>query len=74
MDVVSEGVRARASVAVEMVQIVSESQKIEQTDTHSRQKALLKMKERLEKQERQIRGLYEAFALGEISKEEYLFS
>ena len=74
LDAVSEGVRARASVAVEMAQIVSESQKIEQTDTHSRQKALLKMKERLEKQERQIRGLYEAFALGEISKEEYLFS
>lgn len=74
LDAVSEGFRARASVAVEMAQIASESQKIEQTDTHSRQKDLLKMKERLEKQERQIRGLYEAFALGEISKEEYLFS
>lgn len=74
LDAVSEGLRVRATVAVEMSQITAESQKIEQTDIRARQKALLKMKEGLEKQERQIRGLYEAFALGEISKEEYLFS
>ena len=74
VDAVLEGLRARAAVAVEMARIAAESQKIEQTDIRSKQKALLKMKERLEKQERQIRGLYEAFVLGEISKEEYLFS
>ena len=74
LNAVSEGLRARAAVAVEMAQIAAESRKLEQTDIRSKQKELLKMKERLEKQERQIRGLYEAFALGEISKEEYLFS
>lgn len=74
LNAVSEGLRARAAVAVEMAQIAAESRKLEQTDIRSKQKELLKMKERLEKQDRQIRGLYEAFALGEISKEEYLFS
>ena len=72
LDAVLEGLRIRAAAAVEMSRIRNERQQAGHADIHSKQKALLKMKEGLDKQERQIRGLYEAFALGEIDRAEYL--
>ena len=72
LDAVLEGLRIRAAAAVEMSRIRNERQQAGHADIPSKQKALLKMKEGLDKQERQIRGLYEAFALGEIDRAEYL--
>lgn len=72
LDTIPEGLCIRAAAAVEISRIRDERQQADCADTHSKRKALLKMKEGLDKQERQIRGLYEAFALGEIGRAEYL--
>ena len=72
LDTILEGLCIRAAAAVEISRIRDERQQADCADTHSKRKALLKMKEGLDKQERQIRGLYEAFALGEIGRAEYL--
>ena len=72
LDAILERLRIRAAAAVEMSRIRNERQQAGHADIHSKQKALLKMKEELDKQERQIRGLYKAFALGEIGRAEYL--
>ena len=59
-------------MAVNLSNIWEERHKEKRRDTAALRKTLVALKENIEQQNQQIKALYESFALGEISKSEYL--
>lgn len=72
LDAVLEGLRIRSAAAVELSHIWKEQHQQASKDVRTMKKKLVILKESRDQQEHQIRGLYESFALGELSKAEYL--
>ena len=72
VDILLADLRVQASVAVEMSRIWEEKRKRKQRSTESMQRSLTALKQTHERQSQQIKALYESFAMGEISKSEYL--
>lgn len=72
MDMVRDSLRMQAIYAVELGKIWKEQHKKKQADSAALRKTLTGLKENCRKLDQQIRELYEGFALGEISKAEYL--
>ena len=72
MDIVRNALRVQALYAVELGRIWEEQHKKKQADSASLLKTLADLKENYRKLEQQIKEMYEGFALGEISKAEYL--
>ena len=64
--------RTQAAVAVELNRIWEEKHKETRRDAATMRRSLATLQENLERQNQQIKALYESFALGEISKSEYL--
>lgn len=73
LDVILEGLRERADVAVEMSHLWQARYKKEHTDSNAIRKMLVKQGDKLAQLEQQRKSLYESFVLGEISKSEYLY-
>ena len=71
LDTMLEGLRIRAAAAVESSRVWKEQHQQASKDVYAMKKKLVSLKESHDRQEHQIRGLYESFALGELSKAEY---
>ncbi len=67
-----EGLHAQAAIAVEMSTVWEEQHRKAKRTTEAMLKKLSALKELYAQQERSIRELYEAFALGAINKAEYI--
>lgn len=72
LDMVMSSLRTRADAVVEMSRIWEEQQRQKKNSCEITRKSLTLLQEKQGQQERQIQALYESFALGEISREEYL--
>ena len=72
LDMVMGSLRTQVEAAVELSRIWEEQQRQEKNGCEITRKSLTLLQETLHRQERQIQALYESFALGEISREEYL--
>lgn len=72
MDMVRDALRVQALYAVELDRIWREQRKKKQKDSADLLKNLTDLKENYRRLEQQIKEMYEGFALGEISKAEYL--
>jgi len=72
LDSVLDGLRVRASAAIEMSRVWEEQQRQTHKDVNVMKRNVLALKESCDRQENRLRELYEAFALGNISKAEYL--
>ena len=72
LEAIQEGLRVQALVAVELRRLWEEQHQGERRDTASIRKTLSRLREIYQQQRQQMTALYESFALGEISKEEYL--
>lgn len=72
MDALLDGLRVQAWYAVEMSRIWEEQYHKKKLDASVARKSLADLKDCSEKLEQRIKGLYEDFALGAISKTEYL--
>lgn len=70
--VVSEELHTQALMAVELHRLWEEQHQGRKKDTAAMRKALSELRERHGQLCQQVKGLYESFALGEISKPEYL--
>lgn len=67
-----DSLRAQAALAVDREKLLAEQRKIAQRETRAVQRELEVLRETQERLNREIRKLYEAFALGNISKPDYL--
>lgn len=67
-----ENLRIQASYAVKINRIWEEQHRKRHLDIAATQKSLLVLKGRKDRLEQQIKGMYEDFALGNMSKTEYL--
>lgn len=72
MDMVRDALRVQALYAVGLGRIWREQHKKKQKDSTNLLKNLTDLKENYRRLEQQIKEMYEGFALGEISKAEYL--
>lgn len=72
MDTLLVDLRVQAAMVVELSHIWEEKHKGKRRDAAATRRMITTLKENLEQQGRQIKALYESFALGEISKAEYL--
>ena len=72
LDVISEGLHVQAQMAVELGRLWEEQHREQKKDASAQRKALARLRETHQRLSQQINGLYESFALGEISKPEYL--
>jgi site-specific DNA recombinase len=72
LDTVSEGLRIQALIAVELSRLWEEQCQGRKKDIAATRKNLAGLREKHQRLSQQVSGLYEAFALGEISKAEYL--
>ena len=72
LDAVLEGLRVQALMAVELRRLWEEQHRVRQKDTTAMVKSLSGLREKHQRLCQQISGMYESFALGEVSKAEYL--
>lgn len=72
IDTLLVDLRVQSAMAVELTHIWEEKCKGKRRDAATVRKALSALKENLERQNQQIKALYESFAMGEIRKTEYL--
>jgi len=72
LEVISEGLRAQAMMAVELRRLWEDQHKAREKDTADISKNILALRETHQRLCRQINGMYESFALGELSKAEYI--
>ena len=72
LDVVSEGLRAQALMAVRLHRLWEEQHRERKKDAAAMAKSLSGLRETHQRLCQQISGMYESFALGEINKAEYL--
>lgn len=72
LEMVSEGLRVQALLAVELQRLWEEKHKAKKKDLTATKKTLSGLRETHGQFCHQINGLYESFALGEIGKPEYL--
>lgn len=72
MDMVRNALRVQALYAVELGRIWQEQHRKRQADSAVLLKNLTDLKENCRKLEQQVKEMYEGFALGELSKAEYL--
>lgn len=72
IDTLLVDLRVQAALAVDLSRIWEEKRRGKRRDAAAIQETISAHKETLERQSRKIRTLYESFALGEISKDEYL--
>lgn len=72
LEAVSEGLHVHALMAVELRRLWEEQHRGQEKDTAAMRKTLLELREKHGQLCQQVKGLYESFALGEISKLEYL--
>ena len=72
LDTVSEGLRMQALIAVELRRLWEEQCQGRKKDITATRKKLAGLREKHQRLSQQVSGLYESFALGEISKAEYL--
>jgi len=72
LEVISDGLRVQAQMAVELSRLWEERHREQKKDTAAVKKNLAGLRETHQRLSQQISGLYESFALGEISKAEYL--
>lgn len=72
IDTLLADLRMQAALTVELDRIREEQRKGKQREAAVMQRAIPALKENLARQGRQLKALYESFALGEISKAEYL--
>ncbi len=71
-NLILEGLRAQASLAVELSRIWEERRSKVQQSAAATAKTLAALKEKHSQQEQHIKDLYEPFVMGEIGKAEYL--
>ncbi len=72
LEIIAEGLRAQAMVAAELRRLWEERHRAKKKDTASVVKNLSTLRETHQRLCQQINGMYESFALGEISKPDYL--
>lgn len=72
LDTVSEGLHVQALIAVELSRLWEEQCQGRKKDITATRKNLAGLREKHQRLSQQVSGLYESFALGEISKAEYL--
>lgn len=72
LDALLDGLHVQAMAAVEMSRIWEERHQQEKRDAAAMRKSIAALREVNNKLDRQVKNLYESFALGDISKTEYL--
>ena len=72
LEVVSKGLHVQALMAVELCRLWEEQRRGQKKDISVGKKNLARLREMHQRISQQVTGLYESFALGEISKAEYL--
>ncbi len=72
LEVISDGLRVQAQMAVELSRLWEEQHREQKKDAAAVKKNLAGLRETHQRLSQQISGLYESFALGEIGKPEYL--
>ncbi|NCE66492.1 hypothetical protein D1159_18485 [Pseudoflavonifractor sp. 524-17] len=72
LETVTEGLHAQALMAVELSRLWEEQRQGRKKDIAAAKKSLDGLREAHQRLSQQVNGLYEAFALGELSKGEYL--
>lgn len=72
LETVTEGLHAQALMAVELSRLWEEQRQGRKKDVAAAKKSLDGLREAHQRLSQQVNGLYEAFALGELSKKEYL--
>lgn len=72
LDAISEGLRVQALMAVELRRLWEEQHRERKKDTAAMVKSLAGLRDTHQRLCQQISGMYESFALGEVSKAEYL--
>lgn len=74
LDAISEGLRVQALMAVELRLLWEEQHRERKKDTASMVKSLAGLREKHQRLNQKIDGMYESFVLGEVNKTEYLAS
>ena len=72
LEVVSKGLHVQALMAVELCRLWEEQRLGQKKDISAVKKNLTRLRETHQRISKQVIGLYESFALGEISRTEYL--
>lgn len=70
--VLLDDLHAQAAAAVDLGRVWEERHRKEKKDAAGMRKNLVAWKGKLERQEREIKAMYESFALGEVGKADYL--